>query len=60
MSACSGSPEDPHQEYSLTVNWFFKGHLNKLTSDLSYFKLEERGRGEREGWRFRLQWDVST
>ncbi len=54
------TPDDPHREYSLTVNWFFSRHLNKLSSDVTYFTFEEPGSGEREGWRFRLQWDIST
>lgn len=45
-------------EYSLGGNWFFAGHRNKLSFDVS--RLHEIGAGGRESeWRFRLQWDIS-
>jgi hypothetical protein len=47
------------QELSLAVNWFFAGHRNKLTTDLTYFALQDPSRGEEEDLRFRLQWDIS-
>jgi hypothetical protein len=46
------------QEFTFTLNWFFKGHNNKLTSEISYLELEENDI-MRPGWRFRFQWDVS-
>lgn len=45
-------------EYTLSTNWFFKGHLNKLTAEVSYFDMDEL-LGLNPGWRFRFQWDVS-
>ena len=50
--------EDNRQEFTFAANWFFKGHLNKLTAELSYLDYELDG-VVRDGSRFRLQWDVS-
>ena len=49
---------DNQQEFTLAANWFFKGHLNKLTAEISYLDYELDG-VVRDGTRFRLQWDVS-
>ena len=46
------------QEFALCLNWFFKSHRNKLTSEVAYLKMKENETIE-PGWRFRLQWDVS-
>ena len=46
------------KEYTISLNWFFKGHANKLTSEASFIDLEENDIMQ-SGWRFRLQWDVS-
>ncbi|MGD8700559.1 MAG: porin [Gemmatimonadales bacterium] len=48
------------REYVFAVNWFFNGHLNKLTSDLTFFNHDFPELGEQEKWRFRIQWDFST
>ena len=48
------------QEFSLATNWFFNGHLNKLTAEISYFVFEQSVENERDGFRFRLQWDISV
>jgi len=47
------------REFTFAANWFFHGHNNKLTFDLS--RLESTiGLGmEDKGWRARLQWDIS-
>ena len=50
--------DDFRHEVTVATNWFFHGHLNKLTAEISYLDLEE-GAAERDGTRFRLQWDVS-
>jgi len=54
------SNADLHQnrEFTLAVNWFFNGHRNKLTSDISRLKISDPT-GDAQDWRFRLQWDVS-
>jgi len=53
------SPDDLRQEWTLGANWFFVGHRNKLTLDLS--RLHDRIAPEGRRWetRLRLQWDVS-
>ena len=52
---------DFRQEFTTGFNWFFAGHRNKLTLDVSHLTLEHA-----DGWqkdyaeqRVRLQWDVS-
>ena len=45
------------EETSVAVNWFFNGHRNKLTSELSYFEFEEGTTDD--SWRVRVQWDIS-
>jgi len=52
-------PDDLQQELSLAVNWFFRGHLNKLTAEASLFAFGEDVTDREDGWRFRLQWDIS-
>lgn len=54
-----GRPGDLQQENTLTANWFFDGHLNKLTAEVSVFDFEELA-GKRDGARFRIQWDISV
>ena len=47
-------------EFTMAVNWFFNGHRNKLTAELSTFDLVDANTGAvSEEWRFRFQWDVS-
>lgn len=47
------------RESSLAANWFFNGHANKLTVEVSNFNYENLAMESREGWRLRLQWDIS-
>jgi phosphate-selective porin len=47
------------RELSVAVNWFFKGHLNKLTAEFTFFKFEQDVAEERDDTRIRLQWDIS-
>ncbi len=47
-----------NKEFTLAMNWFFNGHRNKLTSDVSRLKIDDP-QGEATDWRFRLQWDIS-
>ena len=57
------SPEIPNfakEEASLALNCFFNGHLNKLTTDVSFFEYEEEETNmEAQSWRFRIQYEVS-
>lgn len=46
-------------EFSLDFNWFFKDHLNKLTAEISYLDLQRSVNDIVDGFRFRVQWDVS-
>jgi hypothetical protein len=47
------------RELSLAINWFFMGHLNKLTAEISFLKFQKDVAEERDDTRFRLQWDIS-
>lgn len=47
------------QEISLALNWFFNGHNNKLTAEISHFDFQEDIENEVDGYRFRIQWDIS-
>jgi phosphate-selective porin OprO/OprP len=50
---------DFQNEFSTGVNWFFKGHLNKLSAEYSYFRYTIESDQFQTGSRARLQWDVS-
>ncbi len=54
------SIDNDRQELTVAANWFFKGHNNKLTLDVSRLSLDDSviGRDESES-RLRFQWDVS-
>jgi phosphate-selective porin OprO/OprP len=47
-----------NEEYTLGANWFFNGHRNKLTLDVSYLAIDDSLEDESDV-RLRLQWDVS-
>ena len=48
------------EEFSLGANWFFSGHSNKITVDLSRLTLDDGLLGSNySDNRFRIQWDVS-
>jgi phosphate-selective porin len=51
--------DDLRRELSLVFNWFFHGHRNKLSLDLSRLADQARMPGERWENRVRIQWDVS-
>jgi hypothetical protein len=50
---------DFQQELALAGNWFFAGHRNKLTGELTWFLFDDDEFKDRRGLRFRLQWDIS-
>lgn len=54
------SIDNDREEFTVAANWFFKGHNNKLTLDVSRLSMDDDviGRGESES-RVRFQWDVS-
>ena len=45
-------------EYGIGLNWFFHGHLSKLTADFSYIENQDFV-SDQDNYRFRIQWDVS-
>jgi phosphate-selective porin OprO/OprP len=48
------------EEYTIGANWFFSGHNNKLTVDLSRLTLDDGLLGlDDSETRLRFQWDVS-
>ncbi len=52
--------ENQRREFTLGANWFFSGHNNKITVDLSRLSLDDglEGLSDSEN-RLRFQWDVS-
>ena len=54
----SRTSEDRRDELTFGVNWFLKGHDNKLTADVSRLEVDDPD-GEEHDWRLRLQWDVT-
>lgn len=46
-------------EYSFGLNWFFKGHKNKLTLDYSYLNFDQFDIEDHTDHMVRIQWDVS-
>lgn len=51
---------DLQQEYTFGLNWFIKGHNNKLTFEYSYLEYQSLENIEDlDGSRLRLQWDFS-
>lgn len=50
---------DRQTEYTLGCNWFFNGHRNKLTLDLTYLNDQAASPGQEHVNRLRLQWDIS-
>ena len=53
-----GDEDGIEREFILAANWFFKGHRNKLSADISRIVWQEVADDETET-RFRFQWDVS-
>lgn len=51
--------DDREAEHTLAFNWFFDGHLNKLTVEGSIFSLEQNTSDALDRTRFRAQWDIS-
>ncbi|MCR9247585.1 MAG: OprO/OprP family phosphate-selective porin [bacterium] len=52
--------DNERQEFTVAANWFFAGHNNKLTLDVSYLTLDDNVLGsDKSTSRVRLQWDIS-
>ena len=47
------------RELTLGANWFFNGHNNKLSMDVSQLESTIGAGAEDSGWRARVQWDVT-
>lgn len=52
--------ENAREEFTLGANWFFSGHNNKVTMDISRLRLDDNVllQDESEN-RLRVQWDIS-
>lgn len=50
---------DINYEYTFGLNWFFKGHKNKLTIDYSYLDYNQFKIEDNTDHMVRIQWDVS-
>ena len=50
---------DINYEYTFGLNWFFKGHKNKLTIDYSYLDYNQFNIEDNTDHMVRIQWDVS-
>ncbi|NNK33470.1 MAG: porin, partial [Xanthomonadales bacterium] len=51
---------DDNTELTAAANWFFNGHRNKLTADISWLTIDDATTLEAASdWRFRIQWDIS-
>lgn len=54
------SPTGKEQtERAVALNWFLKGHKNKITVDATWFEQQEDSLDAVDEWRYRIQWDVS-
>ena len=56
---CADFSDDKQQELSFAANWFFNGHLNKLTTEATLLAFDQPNDEKQDGWRYRLQWDIS-
>ena len=54
-----GAKHDRLEEFTTAVNWFFAGHRNKITMDVTHFGLAQPTGKDLTEQRVRLQWDVS-
>ena len=48
-----------NDEFSFGANWFLFGHRCKFTGEASHLSSDFDDNQFMEGWRYRLQWDVS-
>ena len=47
------------EEFTVALNWFFRGHRNKLTAEFTVFDFETDFQVVKRTSRFRVQWDIS-
>jgi len=55
----TGRRSDLREELTFAVNWFFYGHGNKLTFDVSRFSRRRFSHADHSDTQVRFQWDVS-
>ena len=51
--------EQSEIETTFTLNYFFNGHKNKLSTEVNYFEYHHIETQPSNEWRFRVQWDIS-
>lgn len=51
--------QNKQKELALAFNWFFVGHRNKLTTEITKFTFEDSTLPQSDEIRFRLQYDIS-
>ncbi|WP_296698163.1 porin [Algoriphagus sp.] len=51
--------KNKQKELALAFNWFFVGHLNKLTTEITKFTFEDQALPQSDELRFRLQYEIS-
>ena len=54
----ASAASDRQHELTGALNWFFRGHANKITFDVSRLTLEQLSESDLVTHRARLQWDV--
>jgi len=59
VNPVSGIIQPEQRETTLAANWFFNGHKNKLTFDISDLETTLPGGSLDDAIRLRFQWDVS-
>jgi phosphate-selective porin len=55
----TATPDDLLDEVTVVVNWFFWGHANKLSFDVSWLGLDRAVEADLLDTRYRAQWDIS-
>lgn len=55
----TAAPDDLLEEFTFAVNWFFWGHANKLTFDVSRLGLDQTSGPDLAATRYRTQWDIT-
>ncbi len=51
--------ENNQTEVAFAINWFFNGHKNKLTAEITRFTFQDLELPQSDETRFRIQYDVS-
>ena len=51
--------DNTHKEVGAAINWFFAGHRNKLTAEITWLELQGPTFPVSDEVRVRVQWDIS-